>query len=95
MDLMIVCKWCTDFTNRESQAPSVISMMIGMALNGGAIESPQVAVVGSNGFQQGLSIFFLIVALICVPWMLIPKPFIIDKQNREHKLHMQHHEAGI
>jgi V-type H+-transporting ATPase subunit a len=39
MDLMIICKWCTDFTNRENQAPSVISMMIGMALNGGVIEN--------------------------------------------------------
>ena len=93
MDLMIICKWLTDFTNREHEAPSVISMMIGMFLNGGAIDNGQVAVVGSNSGQQALSILFLIIALICVPVMLIPKPFIIDKQNRDHKL--AHEDHGI
>ena len=38
MDLMIICKWCIDFTHHEHEAPSVISMMIGMFLNGGNIE---------------------------------------------------------
>jgi hypothetical protein len=81
MDLMIICKWNTDFTNRENDAPSVITMMIGMFLNGGAMEKGQKAVIFSDGGQQALSIFFLLVAFICVPTMLFPKPFIINKQN--------------
>ena len=40
MDLMIFCKWLTDFTHREYMAPSVISSMINMALKGGAIDEP-------------------------------------------------------
>lgn len=40
----------TDFTGRESQAPSVITTMINMALAGGALEEGTVAVIGSNGF---------------------------------------------
>ena len=48
--------------------------MIDMFLNGGEIVPGTVAVVGSNGFQQGLSIFFLLVALVCVPTMLFVKP---------------------
>jgi V-type H+-transporting ATPase subunit a len=88
---MIICKWLTDFSGRESQAPSIITNMIGMALNGGAIEPGTVGVVGSDGFQQGISIFFLLVALVCVPTMLFPKPLYIDKMN---KLHAQeHHDA--
>ena len=51
MDLMILCKWMTDFTGRESQAPSVITNMINMALAGGEIDKGTVAVVGSDGFQ--------------------------------------------
>ncbi len=47
------------------------------------MEPGTVAVIGSNGTQQGLSIFFLIVAFICVPSMLFPKPFILDKQGKE------------
>jgi hypothetical protein len=36
MDLLIIAKWCTDWKGREHEAPSVISSMIEMALNGGA-----------------------------------------------------------
>lgn len=84
MDLMIICKWLTDFTGRESQAPSVITNMINMALAGGEIDKGTVAVVGDDEFQEGLSVFFLIVALICVPWMLFIKPYIINKENQKH-----------
>jgi V-type H+-transporting ATPase subunit a len=48
MDILIIAKWMTDFTNREHEAPSVITMMIAMFLNGGALEPDVKAVVGSN-----------------------------------------------
>lgn len=51
MDLMIICKWLTDFSGRESWAPSIISNMISMALNGGSIDPGTVAVVGSDSAQ--------------------------------------------
>lgn len=47
---MIICKWLTDFSGRESFAPSVITNMINMGLSGGAIDEGTVAVVGSDGF---------------------------------------------
>lgn len=62
-----------------------------MALAGGEIEPGTVAIVGDDDFQEGLSIFFLIVALICVPWMLVIKPIVIDKANKAHA--DQHHAA--
>lgn len=37
MDWMIIAKWTTDFTGRENEAPSIISNMIDMALNGGKV----------------------------------------------------------
>jgi V-type H+-transporting ATPase subunit a len=36
MDLLIIVKWCTDYTGVEHTAPSVITTMIEMALNGGS-----------------------------------------------------------
>jgi hypothetical protein len=48
MDWLIIAKWLTDFTGRESEAPAIIGIMISMALNGGAIETGRVAVIGSN-----------------------------------------------
>lgn len=94
MDWLIIAKWLTDFTGKEHTAPSIISTMIGMALNGGTIDAPYVAVIGSNSFQQGLSIFLLLVALICVPIMLFPKPLIINKQRQEHA-HHEHNKNNI
>jgi V-type H+-transporting ATPase subunit a len=82
MDLLIIVKWCTDWSGREHEAPSVISSMIEMALNGGATAKGFTPILG--GAQQGLSIFFLLVALVCVPSMLFPKPLYIEKQNKLH-----------
>lgn len=48
MDLIIICKWLTDFSGKEYMAPSVITTMIDMALSGGAIPEGVIAVVGSN-----------------------------------------------
>jgi V-type H+-transporting ATPase subunit a len=95
MDAMIIAKWLTDFTHREYEAPSVISSMIGMALNGGNLDPGQVAVIGSNSTQKAISILFLLIAVICVPWMLVPKPLIIDKENRLHHGGDEHEKNSI
>jgi V-type H+-transporting ATPase subunit a len=91
MDIMIIAKWVTDFSGRESYAPSIISNMIDMALNGGAIAPGTSAIIGSAKTQQSISILFLLIALICVPTMLFPKPFYTNSQNKLHA-HMAHHD---
>jgi hypothetical protein len=37
MDLLIVVKWLTDYSDRETFSPSIISQMINNFLHGGAI----------------------------------------------------------
>ena len=37
MDALIVAKWLTDWTSRESEAPSIISQMINNVLKGGEL----------------------------------------------------------
>ncbi len=37
MDWLIIAKWTTDFTNRENEAPGIISTMIDMFLNGAKV----------------------------------------------------------
>lgn len=51
MDLLIIAKWCTDFSGREHEAPSVIASMIDMALNGGAIAPGFAPLIGSATCQ--------------------------------------------
>lgn len=38
------------------------------------------------GGQFGIQRFLLIVALICVPWMLCAKPFILYRANKQKQL---------
>jgi len=93
MDWMIIAKWTTDFTGRESYAPSIISNMIDMALNGGAIAPGTDPIIGSASTQQTLSILFLLTALICSPIMLFPKPYYIIKEMREHEHKAEHDDS--
>jgi V-type H+-transporting ATPase subunit a len=80
MDWMIIAKWTADFTHREYMAPSIISTMIDMFLGLGAIPEGVSPIIGSAGMQQGLSILFLILSLVCSILMLVPKPMILIKE---------------
>ena len=51
MDAMIIVKWLTDWTGRESQAPSIISTMIAVVLSGGSIPDKDAAIIGSKSTQ--------------------------------------------
>jgi len=90
MDMMIIAKWTTDFTGRENMAPSIISNMIDMALNGGAIAPGTAPIIGSASTQQTISIVFLVTALVCTPFMLFPKPYVLIKEMNEHAHKAEH-----
>ena len=40
MDLMVIIKWTTDFTDDTSKAPAIINSMLNMAMNGGQPSNP-------------------------------------------------------
>ena len=75
MNILIIIKWLTDFTNQENNAPSIINTMINIPLKGGAIiGSPFIGTMETN---QRLSVTLLLIGLVCIPLMLFPKPFIL------------------
>lgn len=73
LSLLIVIKWCTG-----SQA-DLYHVMIYMFL------SPTDDLGDNQLFwgQRPLQILLLILAIVAVPWMLFPKPFILKKLHRE------------
>lgn len=83
MDVLIILKWVTDFTGRESEAPSVISTMINMFLAGGAVPDGEAALIGSPSTQASVSTVIVFVVLICVPIMLVPKPILLSRAFRK------------
>ena len=53
MDILIIAKWLTNYGNNVGQAPSVITNMINLALNGGEITGQPF--LGSKGVNKFLS----------------------------------------
>lgn len=84
MDLLIIVKWCTDWTPimdaGQGNPPSIISTMIAMFLNMGKIADTDSPIIGTRTTQPIISTFLLCIALICVPTMLLVKPLYLKSQ---------------
>jgi vacuolar-type H+-ATPase subunit I/STV1 len=68
------------------QPPSLITTLINMALAPGAVTDPMF-----EG-QSELQLFLVLVAVLCVPIMLLVKPIMI---NRQHQAHSHEHGTHI
>jgi V-type H+-transporting ATPase subunit a len=75
MNVLIIIKWLTDYTGVEYLAPSIINTMINIPLNSGHINGSPF--IGDASYNQSLSLSLLLIGVICVPLMLLPKPFIL------------------
>lgn len=90
MDLLIIVKWLTNWEGRDSRAPGIVSIMINMFLRYGEVnEETTDALIDSYSMQQTLCIAFLITAIICIPSMLLLKPYYIYKDPKtKHSRHV-------
>ena len=76
MDFMIVYKWLTSFAN-PGDAPSVITLLIGLALT--PFDEPNPPLWNPSS-ELMVNQACIAIALICVPLMLFPKPFLLKSQ---------------
>jgi V-type H+-transporting ATPase subunit a len=89
MIFMIFLKWCTDWAEvgkdfPGSSAPSLITTLVNIALAPGSIDNTT-KLYGfgvNNNLQANVQVYLLIVAVICIPWMLVPKPLIENCANK-------------
>jgi len=85
MDFLIVAKWVQFWPNGAARAPNIISVMINMFLNFGAVDKDNVdPIIAGDSGQQAISIILLVVALLCVPTMLLVKPLYINFTTKHH-----------
>jgi len=75
--ICIIYKWSIDWAASGREAPSLLNMLIYMFLSPGTIDVP---LYPGQAFIQ---IVLLLVALVCVPWMLCTKPYILWKQHKK------------
>lgn len=78
MDLMIVIKWNTNYKGIENKAPSIITTMVGLFLEGGKVEGQQLFMG-----QRYIDLLLTFISIMCVPWMLCVKPYMLWKEHKE------------
>ncbi|KAL4098432.1 hypothetical protein QTP88_023046 [Uroleucon formosanum] len=91
MVLLMFIKWVSygpqnDFANSPACAPSILITFINMVLFKDAVALANCDTVYMFAGQGALQKFLVIVALLCVPIMLLAKPIYIMRQQKEKHL---------
>ncbi|CAK75560.1 unnamed protein product (macronuclear) [Paramecium tetraurelia] len=83
MDFLIIYKWFVNWTGKTDQAPSVITLMINMILAPAKTVDPPLW--GDGQSEASTQTAMLLIALFCIPIILLPKPLILNSQNKKHQ----------
>ena len=79
--LTIFYKWSIDWSKATTQPPSLLNMLINMFLQPGTVD-PSLQLYRGQGTIQ---LILLLLAAICVPWLLVTKPYLEwKKMKRTH-----------
>lgn len=75
MVLLIIIKWLTDFSYNTAAAPSILATILTSFFNLGSTLGN--TLYGREFLQDTIQYYLLIISVVCVPWMLIPKPIYL------------------
>ncbi|XP_012977719.1 V-type proton ATPase 116 kDa subunit a isoform X1 [Mesocricetus auratus] len=78
---MIIFKWCRYDAHTSQKAPSILIHFISMFLFDSDDSNAPL-----YSHQQEVQTFFVIIALVSVPWMLLIKPFILRAKHQKSQL---------
>ena len=75
MIALIFIKWGTDYSRNTANAPSIITILMNLALKGGSVDGKPVW--ASVKTEEETNKLFFYIALLCIPVILLPKPLIL------------------
>ncbi|KAJ6582039.1 V-type ATPase, V0 complex, 116kDa subunit family [Mycena capillaripes] len=79
--LCILYKWSIDWSHSATAPPSLLNMLIGMFLTPGVVD-PATQLYPGQGLVQTV---LLLCAAVCVPIMLVAKPYYVWREMKKHE----------
>ncbi|KZT11102.1 V0/A0 complex, 116-kDa subunit of ATPase [Laetiporus sulphureus 93-53] len=76
--ICIIYKWTVDWGTSPTGPPSLLNMLISMFLSPGTVDPSTQLYRG----QATIQVILLLIAFICVPWLLIAKPYLMWKATK-------------